>query len=71
MGANKKEKPFSIFNDLLKYNRVVKEPLNYDSASALIEVFEEAVIKPALNIYTRLTIEKEGELQTDTLIMAE
>jgi len=66
----KKEEPFSIFKDLLKYDWVVKEPLNYDSVSTLIEDFEDAVIKPALEMHTLPTAEKAEELRTDTLMMA-
>jgi uncharacterized protein YjbI with pentapeptide repeats len=58
------EDPFSMFENLLKYEWVIKKPLKYDSVSDLIEVFEEAVINPALEKQAELTEIKAIKMTT-------
>jgi Pentapeptide repeats (8 copies) len=53
------EEPFAMFRDLRqKYGNWVLDVLQYDSVANLLEVMEEAVIKPALEMADQLLIKK-------------
>ena len=57
------EEPFEMFKDLhCKYREWVLPPLTYDSLEKLLEVFDRAVIEPALEVHERLTAEKAAGL---------
>jgi uncharacterized protein YjbI with pentapeptide repeats len=57
------EEPFAMFKNLhTKYQKWVLPPLTYDSLDKLLEVFDRAVIKPALEVHERLAADKAANL---------
>ncbi len=59
----KDEKPFSMFKDLTKYEWVLKPVRAYDTKENLIEMLEEAIIKPAIQKHNELIRKKAEELE--------
>lgn len=58
------EEPFSMFRDLKqKYGEWVLDVLEYDSASGLLEVLDQAVVRPALERADQLLYKKTEEIQ--------
>jgi uncharacterized protein YjbI with pentapeptide repeats len=57
------EKPFSMFNDLMKYDWVL-EPLTYSSLDDLLRVFKPAIIDEAYKIHTLILSRKAKTLET-------
>jgi hypothetical protein len=58
------EAPFSMFRDLKqKYGEWVLDVLEYDSADGLLEVFEQAVVRPALEKAEQLLYKKTEEIR--------
>ena len=59
------EKPFSMFQDLKqKYGEWVLDPLEYDTAQGLLDVFEDAVVAPAIEMATGLERTKAMGIRT-------
>ena len=59
------EKPFAMFQDLKqKYGEWVLDPLEYDTAQGLLDVFDEAVIAPANEKAAQLELKKAEQIQT-------
>ena len=59
------EAPFAMFVDLWKkYREWVFEPLTYDSIARLVEVFDTAVIEPAIRRREELSVRKAEEVIT-------
>ena len=57
------EEPFSMFRDLKqKYGQWVLDVLEYDSVAGLLDVLEEAVVKPALSMEEHLRLAKQEVL---------
>lgn len=53
------EEPFAMFRDLSqKYGEWVVDILEYDSVTNLVEVLEEAVVRPALELSDQLLLKK-------------
>jgi hypothetical protein len=59
-----KEEPFSMFIDLRNRHEGTLDVLKYDSVNNLVTVFEEAVIKPALEMSEQLMKRKARPLVT-------
>jgi hypothetical protein len=58
------EKPFAMFQDLKqKYGQWVLDPLEYDTAQGLLDVFDEAVIAPANEKAAQLELKKAEQIQ--------
>jgi uncharacterized protein YjbI with pentapeptide repeats len=59
------EKPFSMFQDLKnKYGEWVLDPLEYDTAQGLLDVFDEAVVAPANEMAGKLELKKAEQIRT-------
>jgi len=53
------EEPFAMFRDLrAKYGAWVLDVLEYDSPTGLVQVLEEAVVKPAIELGEQLALKK-------------
>jgi hypothetical protein len=53
------EEPFSMFRDLKqKYGEWVLDILEYDTADGLVDVMDDAVIEPALELADKLVMKK-------------
>jgi len=58
------EEPFAMFRDLKqKYGKWILDVLKYDSADSLLSVFENAVVRPALEMAQQLRAEKAETLR--------
>jgi hypothetical protein len=59
------EKPFAMFQDLKqKYGEWVLDPLEYDTAQGLLDVFDEAVVAPANKMAGKLELKKAEQIRT-------
>jgi uncharacterized protein YjbI with pentapeptide repeats len=59
------EKPFAMFQDLKqKYGEWVLDPLEYDTAQGLLDVFDEAVAAPANEMAGILELKKAEQIRT-------
>ena len=59
------EKPFAMFQDLKqKYGEWVLDPLEYDTAQGLLDVFDEAVVAPANKMAGQLELKKAEKIRT-------
>ena len=59
------EEPFAMFQDLQqKYGERVLDVLEYDSASNLLQVLEQAVVSPALDKSNQLILKKAEAIRT-------
>ena len=59
------EEPFAMFQDLKhKYGKWVLDVLKYDSVDSLLQVLENAVVKPALVMAQELLTEKAEAIRT-------
>ena len=59
------EEPFSMFRDLKqKYGEWVLDPLEYDTAQGLLDVFDAAVVAPANKKAEQLELKKAEKIRT-------
>ena len=59
------EEPFSMFRDLKqKYGEWVLDPLEYDTAQGLLDVFDKAVVEPAIEKAEELEVKKAEQIRT-------
>jgi hypothetical protein len=59
------EEPFSMFQDLKqKYGDWVLDPLKYDTAQGLLDVFGDAVVAPAIERATALVLKRAKGIRT-------
>ena len=59
------EEPFAMFRDLKqKYGEWVLDVLEYDSAASLLQVLDEAVVRPALDKSDQLILKKAEAIHT-------
>lgn len=62
--CDENEEPFSMFRDLQNKYPWVLDVLEYDSSDNLIEVMEDAVVKPALKKAEQLELKKAEAIRT-------
>jgi hypothetical protein len=63
----KGQEPFSMFKDLTIYDWVLKPVISYSSIKELIDGFELAIVKRAIEKHVELTSRKTEELKTTSI----
>jgi hypothetical protein len=63
----KGENPFAMFKDLIAYPWVIKPVRSYDSPETLVEMLEDAIIKPAIEKHNELVHMKAKDLEIEDI----
>ena len=63
----KGQNPFAMFKDLIAYPWVIKPVRSYDSQETLVEMLEDAIIKPAIEKHNELVQIKAKDLEIEDI----